>query len=64
MIPLSDYDKIFSRPGRPKTGDDGFELSEADEAALDKAWAKLAEQDGVEQFPTHFTEEEIRREAS
>lgn len=61
MIPLSDYEKIHSRPGRQRTGDDGFALSRKDEAALDKAWARLAEEEGIEQLPDQPNEKEIRK---
>lgn len=59
-IPLSDYDKIHSRPGRRRTGDDGLSLSKTDEAVLDKAWATVAAEDGVEQLPDQGSEAEIR----
>lgn len=60
MIPLSDYKKIHSRPGRPKGGDDGFVLTDEDEKILDRAWAKSAESHGVEQLPDQMTPEEIK----
>lgn len=58
-IPLDDYDKIFARPGRPTTGDDGFALSDEEEAAFDRAWSRVAKERGVEQLPDQPTEAEI-----
>jgi hypothetical protein len=59
-IALEHYDEIFSRPGRPTTGDDGFELSDTEEKAFDRAWTKVADDLGVEQLPDQPTEKEIR----
>ncbi len=58
-IPLDDYEKIFSQPGRPAGGDGGLRLSDADEAALDRAWHRLADERGVKQLPNQPTEAEI-----
>jgi hypothetical protein len=59
-VPLDQYDKIFSRPGRPRTGDDGLVLTRDDEAALDRAWATLAEESGVEQLADQPSREQIK----
>jgi hypothetical protein len=58
-IPLSDYAKIHSRPGRKRSGDDGFEISAEDERILDRVWARSADRHGVEQLPDQPTEDEI-----
>jgi|GEM_PF-4778396 len=59
-IPLSDYDEILNRPSRKAGGDDGPVLMRSDEAALDKAWSVVAEEDGVDQLPDQPSREEIR----
>lgn len=37
--------RIVSNPAFPKTGDDGFELSDEDEKILDRAWADMADRE-------------------
>lgn len=59
-IPLSEYKRIFSRPGRRGPGDEGFELTPSDEKALNRAWAKVAEEDGVQQLPNQPSRDEIK----
>jgi len=59
-IRLEEYNSIFSRSGRPTTGDDGFELSESDEKAFDKAWSSLAEKLGVKPLPDQPSKSAIR----
>ena len=59
-IPIEDYKKVFSRPGRKQSGDDGFALTSDDENALDKAWDNLAKRLGVEQLPDQPSEGDIR----
>lgn len=55
-IPLEDYDQIFSRPGRQRgDGDEGWKLSEEDELILDRVWARVAKEKGVD-LPNHPTE--------
>ena len=59
-IELSEYDAIFSRPGRTRGGDEGVALTGNDEAALDRAWSIVADEDGVEQLADQPTPAEIK----
>lgn len=59
-IPLTDYKRIFSRPGRKRAGgDEGFAISADDEAILNEAWSEVADEDGVAQLPNQPLLEEI-----
>lgn len=44
VIPLDEYDKISAQMPKTNRGDQ-IELTEEDEAALDRAWAELRRKD-------------------